>query len=354
VISAVLVSYRSASLARVAIDSFRRDAARAGESAEIVVVENSADPAEADLLAAVADRMVAPGRNLGFAGGLNAGLSVARGDPVFLANPDLVLSPGSVGALSQAVRSGGLVASGPAFFADDGMTIHLPPAEEPHPFDLCRRRLSMDPATCGGPFRRRLRRVLDAVEKTERGETVRAEALSGALVVTTRETLDRVGPFDDGFALYFEENDWQRRLRTAGGTLLRVGAARVVHRYAQSTRRESRAAGWFAESERRYFLRHFGTRGIEALGRLAGTPPWRNPPPQPSQDGTLRWLARDSVGVALSPFPWFSPFAWVALAAGSVSWTPPADFIESLGGPCFARAVDSARGEILAEAALSP
>jgi N-acetylglucosaminyl-diphospho-decaprenol L-rhamnosyltransferase len=351
VISLVLVSYRSAALARRAIESFRHEARLARELTEVVVVENSG---EAAALAGVADRTLNPGRNLGFAGGLNAGLAAARGDVLFLANPDLVFGPGSVDALAVAVRSASDgVALGPAFFIDDAMKIHLPPAEQPHPFDLVRRRLSMDPATSARPFRRRLRRALRAGRETERGETVKAEALSGALVVTTRRTFDRVGAFDDGYSLYYEENDWQWRLHVAGGTLLRVGAARVVHRYGQSARQEPRAAAWFAESERRYFTRYFGARGTAGLEALAAAPPWRTPAPPPLREGALEWEARGSVGIALSPLPWFSPFAWVPLAAGTASWRPPAGFVEGLGGACYARAVDAATGRVFAEATVS-
>ncbi len=353
-ISAVVVSYRSAGLAARAIESLGADAAASGLALETIAVVNSGDKEEALSLERAADRVVDPGRNLGFAGGLNAGLAVARGEVLFLANPDLVFAPGSVAALAGAARKAGdMGAAGPAFFADDAMAIHLPPAEEPHPFDLARRGLSTDPATSERPFRRRLRRVLRAVGETERGETAKAEALSGALVVTTRRTLDRVGPFDEGYALYYEENDWQRRLRALGGTLLRVGASRVIHRYARSTRQEPRAAAWFAESERRFFTAHFGEWGAAGLDALAAAPPWRKPAPPPLGTEALEWDARGATGIALSPLPWFSPFAWIPLPAGAGSWRPPSGFAEGLGVPCYVRAVSQATGRVLAEGTLS-
>jgi N-acetylglucosaminyl-diphospho-decaprenol L-rhamnosyltransferase len=351
VISLVVVSYRSAALAHETIAGFRSDAEAAREPAEVVVVENSGD---AEAFRGVADLTLDPGRNLGFAGGLNGGVAASRGDLLFLANPDLVFRPGSVAALATAVRGGREpLAAGPAFFLDDAMTIHTPPAEEPHPFDLVRRRISMNPATADRPFRRCLRRALAAANSTARGEVRRAPALSGALVATTRGTLERVGPFDDGYPLYYEENDWQRRLRAAGGTLLRAGSARVVHRFGRSTRQEPRSAAWFAESERRYFARHFGERGLRELDALASVPPWPKPAPVPLGAGALEWAARGAVGVAISTLPWFSPFAWAPLPEGSASWRPPAGFVEGLGGPCYARAVDPATGRVLAEGALS-
>ncbi|MGZ5426908.1 MAG: glycosyltransferase family 2 protein, partial [Thermoanaerobaculia bacterium] len=271
-ISAVVVSYRSAGLAARALESLREDAAKANLALETIAVVNSGDPEEARALASAADRVVYPGRNLGFAGGLNAGLEVARGEILVLANPDIVVRAGALTALTAEAR-GALVVAGPALFLDEGETLHLPPAEEPHPFELARRRLPG--AGTAAAFRRRFRRAWHAAAETERRETRPATALSGAFVVLSRRTLERVGPFDEGYVLYFEENDWQRRLRRAGGRLSRVGAARVVHRYNQSAQLEPRAAAWFAASERRYFETHFGPRGPCALDALATAAPSR-------------------------------------------------------------------------------
>src|SRR5450759_5565845 len=72
VISAVVVSYRSGALAARALETIRRDAAVSGLSLETIVVVNSDDAGEARALEGAADRVLVPGRNLGYAGGLNA------------------------------------------------------------------------------------------------------------------------------------------------------------------------------------------------------------------------------------------------------------------------------------------
>src|ERR1019366_898785 len=128
-----------------------------------------------------------------------------------------------------------------------------------------------------------------------------ATALSGAFVAVSRQTLERVGPFDAGYVLYFEENDWQRRLRMAGGRLSRVGAARVVHRYNQSARLEPRAAGWFAASERR-------SRALDALAAAAPSRAGSVPVPAPLAYGVL-FFDSPSAAIALSPVRDFGAFA---------------------------------------------
>ncbi|MBK9063594.1 MAG: glycosyltransferase family 2 protein [Acidobacteria bacterium] len=348
VISAVLVSYRSGALAARALESLREDAARSGLSLETIAVVNSDDAAEARSLEGAADRVLVPGRNLGYAGGLNAGARAASGEILVLSNPDVLVRPGALAALAGAARER-LAAAGPALFLDEGETIHMPPAEEPHPFALARRRLAGTPAA----FRRGLRRAAAAAEAAARGETRAVEALSGALVAVSRATLERVGPFDEAYALYYEENDWQRRLRKMGGALRGVGAARVVHAYNSSARLEPRAAAWFAESERRYFATHFGARGSAALDALAAHAPPAPPAlaPAPAGEGALR-LPRPAA-VALSPLADFSSFAFVPRAPAG-AWRPPADVVAGFGGaPWYARAVDQVSFEILGEEKIS-
>jgi GT2 family glycosyltransferase len=124
-ISAVFVSYRSAALAARAIATFQEDARRSGLEAEAIAVVNSEDPAERDALEPVADSVLFPPRNLGFAGGLNAGIAASRGGTLLLSNPDLLFGPGSVAALAGAAGGDGLVAAGPALYADGARTVLL-------------------------------------------------------------------------------------------------------------------------------------------------------------------------------------------------------------------------------------
>lgn len=350
-ISLVLVSYRSAALAERAAASFRDEARRAGEGAEVVAVVNSGDPEEARRLAAACDRVVAPGANLGYAGGLNAGSASARGDLLLLSNPDVVFLPGSVSGLARAARSGGPVLAGPALFWDDAATLLLPPAEMPAPAEVVRRVLARDLRRQGRPFRRAARKALALEAAVRDGAAIPAEALSGAVMAATRATLLRLGPLDEAYRLYYEENDWQRRLLALGGRLLVAGGARVVHRWAQSARREPRAEEWFRASERRYFESHFGEAGRKALALDASRPPaW---PPLLAESAALSWEAGRDVLVALSPVPWFRPFVVTRPPRGAGAYALPAEVAaDHAGTPWFARAFDAATFTTLAEARL--
>jgi hypothetical protein len=174
-------------------------------------------------------------------------------------------------------------------------------------------------------------------------------------VATNRATLSLVGPFDEGYRLYYEENDWQRRLRILKGRLVYSGGAHVVHFYNQSARTEPRAASWFADSERRYFLSHFGERGRSAL-EAPSAPGTEGEPSLPRLEGaTLRLAAPRSfeTPVALSPSPAFRPALLGAIPAGESSWQPGPEVWEAMrGGRWFVRAFDPETLEVLAEGEL--
>ncbi|MFN7989221.1 MAG: glycosyltransferase [Thermoanaerobaculia bacterium] len=347
-ISAVFVSYRSAELAARAIASFREDARRAGRDAEAVVVVNSEDPEEKAGLEPHADVVLLPPRNLGFAGGLNAGIAAARGATLFLANPDLTFCEGSVAALAAAVEGERLVAAGPALWADGARTILMPPAEEARPEELARRALAADPARSARAFRREARRAAAQAARAAEGRVASVRGLSGALVAVTRRTHEAVGAFDEGYRLYYEENDWQRRLLLAGGRLLFVGGAHVVHLFGQSARTEPRAAAWFAESEARYFTKHFGEAGARALERLARLPPVDGSGvPRVSE---LRWDDAAPAAAAVSPYPSFRPFGLVLVPGGVRSWRLPGDFARARSGETlWVRVFARETGSVLAE-----
>ena len=350
-ISLVLVSYRSTALAERAAASFRDEARRAGEEAEVVAVVNSGDPDEARRLGAVCERVVAPGGNLGYAGGLNAGVRAARGDLLLLSNPDVHFLPGSVSGLARAARSGGPTLAGPALFWDDAATLLLPPAEMPAPAEVVRRVLARDPVREGRSFRRAARKALALEEAVRNGAAAPAEALSGAVMAATRETFLRVGPLDERYRLYYEENDWQRRLLALGGRLLVSGEAHVVHRWAQSSRREPRSEEWFRASERRYFESHFGEAGRKALALDASNPPaW---PASLPESPAVSWEAGRGVLVALSPVPWFRPFVVTRPPRGAGAYALPAEVAAGHAGTAwYARAFDVATFETVAEARL--
>jgi N-acetylglucosaminyl-diphospho-decaprenol L-rhamnosyltransferase len=66
------------------------------------------------------------------------------------------------------------------------------------------------------------------------GETIEVGQPSGACFLMRRETWERVGGFDEGFFLWYEDVDLAKRLHDAGYRNLVIGSAKVDHSTAAS------------------------------------------------------------------------------------------------------------------------
>ncbi|HVR99357.1 MAG TPA: glycosyltransferase, partial [Thermoanaerobaculia bacterium] len=252
-ISLVLVAYRSSNHLPAAIQSFRDEAARLGRPAEVVVVEQSEDADEEARVRELAPDSLLVRPNRGYAAGLNAGIAAASGAVLLLANPDVRFLPGSLGALLDALDAGWDVA-GPQFELAGWL---FPPADVQTPLEELRRWLA------GRWTRQRfLRREVRRWRRVwESAGPVAVETLSGALLAVRRETAARVGPWDEGYFLYFEETDWLRRARRRGLRAAVVPAARIEHAWGHAAE-PGRYAARFDQSRRRFYARHFGPAGL--------------------------------------------------------------------------------------------
>lgn len=105
-------------------------------------------------------------------------------------------------------------------------------------------------------------------------EPVRCDWVTGASLMLSREAIETVGMFDEGFFLYFEETDLCRRVLDAGLEVWSVPASRVMHLGGASTGSSIHARPsihWF-NSRRRYLSKHHGAAyaaGADAA-RVAG------------------------------------------------------------------------------------
>jgi GT2 family glycosyltransferase len=337
-LAVVLVHYHTPRLAAAAIGALRQDlgagrGAAAGLEVEWLLVDNGSDAAGRELLAGLPVRLLEPGRNLGYAGGVNLGVASSRAELVLLMNPDVLVLPGCAAGLVACLREGA-AAAGPRFYWDSGRRLLLPPAEaRDRRGELLACLAAARDAGWAARARRRsrhhCRRHWQAVAPLP------SYALSGSLLAVTRAAWERIGGFDEGFQLYFEETDWLLRLRRAGLPARFVPAAEAVHLYGRSAAVEPRAAEWFEESARRFRRRHYGgwfAWGLERLargGRRAAAAPL--PPALPAEGLDLDGYPRP-FWVEISPRPAGYPAAAerIAEAAPGARWQPPADLAERL------------------------
>jgi GT2 family glycosyltransferase len=258
-ISLLVINYRSAGLAA---DAIRTAHAASSRPLQVVVVDNSCEPAEADVLQALADVVIAAPRNLGYAGGINAGRHACDGDVIVISNPDVHFGESAIDRLVEVDAA----VAGPALFWDDAYQWMLPPAE------LQRRSEVVDRVIASRSHawarRRDRRRFFARVAFWSLDRVTPVRALSGAVMAIRASAFDAAGGFDERFALYFEENDFLRRVR---GEIVYVPTARCRHLYNQSAGGSAEAAAMYARSELLY-LRKWGGALAKRFERKSDSP----------------------------------------------------------------------------------
>jgi len=239
--SLVVVNYYSASLAIEAIRSAR---AATRLPIQVVVVDNSVHPGEAEALRQHADVLIVPSTNLGYGAAINRARPACDGEVLLACNPDIRFAPESIDALLDADAD----VAGPALFWDDAFEWFLPPSE------LRTAAEAFDAAMASRSVRwRRVRdrhRIRERIEFWSMRSPTRVPAISGAAMAIRRAAFDRIGGFDERFHLYFEEIDFQRRLQS--GSIIYIPNARCRHLYNQSAGKSPAATETFARSEMQY------------------------------------------------------------------------------------------------------
>ncbi|WP_181433506.1 glycosyltransferase family 2 protein [Curtobacterium sp. MCPF17_031] len=219
----VTVSYNSGDVLPAFLASV--PAASAG-AVPVVVADN--DSTDADALRAVTEaagaRFLAVGENRGYGGAVNRAVATLGPEIrwVLVSNPDVVLEPGALDRLlATAEADPGIGAAGPRL---------LEPTGEVYPSArlVPSLRTGLGHAVFanvwpGNPWTRRYRQDGEHDGRRDAGW------LSGACVLVRRDVLDRLGGFDEGYFMYFEDVDLGWRIGRLGLRNVYEPAATATH-----------------------------------------------------------------------------------------------------------------------------
>lgn len=184
------------------------------EPHEVIVIDNASTDGTRDVVQRLA-RKVGTIRyrrlpeNRGFAGGINQGLRMARGETVLLLNNDTVVTPRWLGQLLHVLRQkpeAGLVGPVTNYISGEQLV------EVPYTT------LSQ------------MRPFADGFNRTDPSRWKATERLTGFCVLMSRETMLGTGYFDEGFEIgNCEDDDYGLRVRLLGKELVVAGDTFIHH-----------------------------------------------------------------------------------------------------------------------------
>lgn len=199
---------------RLCLAALARQSQAAPFAVETVVVDNHS----ADDSAGIVERefpwarLLRNGRNLGFAGGCNAGLAAAGGDLLVLLNQDTIVQPGWLAGLAAALEEKGAGVAGSLALLADGQRVQHAGGEVAWPLGVARHRGYGEPLAPAwqqpGPV----------------------PFVTGASLALRREVLEAIGPLDDGFwPGYYEDVDFCLRAQEAGYSVHYAPDSILIH-----------------------------------------------------------------------------------------------------------------------------
>ncbi|MBN1867621.1 glycosyltransferase family 2 protein [Candidatus Sumerlaeota bacterium] len=217
--SLVIVNYRSERHTLRLLEHLLSPGAE--RPAQVIVIDNSPDEglAAERVLEGDGVKYVAAERNIGFAAAVNRGIARAAHECILLLNPDTLPETGCLAGLVRELESDPSVAvAAPRLVPFDDSLPPVPSALRRDPgfltasieYTAARRLVGSD----------WLERHYFADPNPAAGSTECA-MVQGACFALKKRWFERVGGFDaDRFFLYWEETDFCRRVRAAGGRVL--------------------------------------------------------------------------------------------------------------------------------------
>jgi N-acetylglucosaminyl-diphospho-decaprenol L-rhamnosyltransferase len=261
-IDVVIVNWNAGPMLSACLRSITRALDPRFRITRVVVVDNASEDSSLELpdYDELPLSILRNERNLGFAAACNQGAKDSPADYILFLNPDTELLDDSltkplIVMEQQAFAEIGIL--GITLIGDTGQ-VQRHCARFPTAWLMAGRSLGLDrliPALVPPHF----------MTEWDHLETRRVDQVMGAFMLVRRSLFQRLGGFDEGFFLYYEDLDFSLRAKQAGAASLYFAEATCRHHGRGTTRADpGRSLALNLRSRLRYSVKHFGL-----LGRLA-------------------------------------------------------------------------------------
>jgi GT2 family glycosyltransferase len=231
------------------------------QARQVILVDNASRPASFEPVAArfATDerlQIVRSKTNTGFAAGCNRGAALATEATLLFLNPDCILGPNALASLVGTLLADDRVGMVGGLLTDAGGREQGGARRSlPTPWRSIVRGFGLGRLAWLAP---RLFSDFYLHREPLPAAAVDVEAVSGALVMVSREAFDDAGPWDEGFFLHCEDLDLCLRFRQAGWRVLFEPRAAAVHHRGMCGRSRPVAVEWHKHRGMiRFYRKHF-------------------------------------------------------------------------------------------------
>jgi GT2 family glycosyltransferase len=216
---------------------------------EVFVVDNASpnDTPESLKKAFPEIQLIQSKKNLGFAGGNNLAVKLAKGKHLLFINNDTEVPEHFLEPLVEALEKDdtiGMVSPKIKFFWEDDL-VQYAGFTKMNPYTIRNKSI--------GYYQK------DGPEFDKRSKT---HAAHGAAMMVPRKAIEDVGMMAEVYFLYYEEHDWAERIKRAGFSILYEPNSYVLHKESVSTGKDSPFKTYYLARNRLLFARR-NYKGLE-------------------------------------------------------------------------------------------
>jgi len=235
-VSIIIVNWNAKKYLKSCIDSLL---AQTYQNYEIIVVDNASTDDSVKFLEKEFSsvKIIKNKKNLGFAEGNNIGIKNSKADLIALFNPDALADKEWLSILVSKLQSSEKIAAvaGKIFYLGD--------------------EYGKNAVFCTWPKIDPYSATASNFHNNEQESKV--DYVTGAAMLVKKEAIQRVGLFDPGFFLYFEETDWCARMIRAGYDLVYVPNAKAWHKVSASINDSGKKTYYMERARIRFATKNF-------------------------------------------------------------------------------------------------
>ena len=261
-LSIIILSYKNPALLRLCLSSFERSLSTV-LNYEIIVVDNETSfETQSVVLDEFQDKfknikIIPLPKNYGYTRGVNEGIKAAKGEYLLYFNSDVVVESGTIETLYDYFKKHtniGLL--GPKLMNFNG-TRQASCFRFYSPWTIVCRRIPYIPHA-----KQILKRFL--MEDIDLSKTQEVNWVSGAVFMTSKSAIKKVGLLDEKLYHYFSDVDWARRFWENGYKVVYFADTKIFHYHGQTSRGKfgalefifNRATRWHIRDAISYFCKY--------------------------------------------------------------------------------------------------